>query len=765
MPKRILMMAGLIALGIGALAAQDPPSRVARLNYISGSVSFQPAGVQDWVPATVNRPMTIGDQLWNDDGARSEMHVPGAAIRLSSRTAFEFLNLDDQTVQIKVSEGSIDVRLRRLDQNTSFEIDTPNLAFTLLRPGDYRLDTNPDTFETYVTVRSGQGEITGGGQAFSVNPGQQAYVSGNGQITYQVAPAPGPDEFDQWAESRDRNEDRLVSSRYVSPDVVGYEDLDEYGSWAPASGYGDVWYPRQVAAGWSPYQTGHWAWIEPWGWTWVDDAPWGFAPFHYGRWAYIGNRWGWCPGPIGVGVRPVYAPALVAWVGAGAGFSFGVSFGGGAGVGWFPLGPRDVFIPSYRVSPVYVNRVNITNTRITNINVTNVYNNYQRNGSITNVRYENANVRGALIAVPQNSFASARPVQQYAVRLPANQANQLARARFMTAPAVVPQRDSVLGRPIPAGRSVIAARPPVNLANRAVVAKLAPPPRAVPFAQRQAELARTPGRPLPIQQIRPNTPSARPSPAAVRMAPPAVRVTPRVANVQRPPQPVWRNQAAQRGVSPQAAQPRSASPQVAQPRGASPQAAQPRPQQPAPAARPTPRAEQPTYRPPNATEAPTNPGPASRPNNTRPTYRPGTNETPTNRPNVNPQAEPRPNTQQPTYRPNNNPPRPNVEERRPVPSQQQARPAEPQNSQPRRAEPAPQQQREVQPQQRQETPRYSPPPRQPQPQQREAQPQQREAPQQQRAAPRSYEPPREQQRSQPARESKPSKEKEKDNQR
>lgn len=759
MPKRILMMAALAALGIGALAAQDPPSRVARLNYVSGSVSFQPAGVQDWVPATVNRPMTIGDQLWNDDGARSEMHVPGAAIRLSSRTAFEFLNLDDQTVQIKLSEGSVDVRLRRLDENTSFEIDTPNLAFTLLRPGDYRIDTNPDTFETYVTVRSGQGEITGGGQAFSVNPGQQAYVSGNGQITYEVAPAPGPDEFDQWTESRDRTEDRLVSSRYVSPEVVGYEDLDQYGSWAPAPDYGDVWYPRQVAAGWAPYHNGHWAWIEPWGWTWVDDAPWGFAPFHYGRWAYIGNRWGWCPGPIGVAVRPVYAPALVAWVGGGAGFSFGVSFGGGAGVGWFPLGPRDVFIPSYRVSPAYVNRVNITNTRVTNVYVTNVYNNYQRNGSITNIRYANANVRGAMIAVPQNSFASARPVQQYAVRVPANQMNQIARARFTAAPAVVPQRDSVLGRPVQ-GRPVIAARPPVTLANRTVVARLAPPPRAVPFAQRQAELARTPGRPLPIQQIRPGHAAASPSAATVRMAPPAVRVNPRVANVQRPAQPVWRNQAAQqpRGVSPQAAQPRGVSPQVAQPRGVSPQVA--RPQQPVPAARPAPQVQQPSYRPPirpNTNEAPANrpanPGPASRPNGERPTYRPGTNETPVNRPNVNPQAEPRPNVQQPTYRPNNNPPRPNVEERRPVPSQQQPRPAEPQNVQPRRVEPAPQQ--------RQETPRYSPPPRpaQPQPQQREARP----AQPQQREAPRSYEPPRGEQHAPPARESKPSKEK--DNQR
>ena len=92
--------------------------------------------------------------------------------------------------------------------------------------------------------------------------------------------------------------------------------------------------------GWAPYRYGHWAWVNPWGWTWVDDAPWGYAPFHYGRWVFVGGAWGWVPGPVvGRKWRPVYSPALVAWAG---GPSFGVSIGIGAGpaVGWFALGPR-----------------------------------------------------------------------------------------------------------------------------------------------------------------------------------------------------------------------------------------------------------------------------------------------------------------------------------------------------------------------------------------------------------------------------------------
>src|ERR1700736_2976160 len=120
---------------VGVLAAQDPPSSVGRLNYISGSVSFQPGGVNDWVPATINRPLTVGDQLYADADARAEIQVPGAAFRLGSQTAFEFMNLDDRNVQVRLSEGTLNIRVLRLEANV--EVDTPNLAFQIVRPGVY----------------------------------------------------------------------------------------------------------------------------------------------------------------------------------------------------------------------------------------------------------------------------------------------------------------------------------------------------------------------------------------------------------------------------------------------------------------------------------------------------------------------------------------------------------------------------------------------------------------------------------------------------
>ena len=172
------------------------------------------------------------------------------------------------------------------------------------------------------------------------------------------------------------------TAQYVAPEVTGYEDLEANGSWSSEPEYGEVWTPRVVAVDWSPYRYGRWVWVGPWGWTWVDDAPWGYAPFHYGRWAHVRNRWCWVPGPRHV--RAVYAPALVGWVGT-PGVSVSVSVGGGGGVAWFPLGPREVYVPARRFSPRYVERVNVTNTVIVNKTyITNVYNNRVRNVTYRN---------------------------------------------------------------------------------------------------------------------------------------------------------------------------------------------------------------------------------------------------------------------------------------------------------------------------------------------------------------------------------------------
>jgi hypothetical protein len=494
----------------------DPPSRVARLSQVSGSVSFNPAGTDDWVDAVLNRPMTTGDKLWADNNSRAELHLGSASLRIAPSTGFSFLNLTDDTTQIEVTEGTLRIRVKRLENNETFEIDTPNLAFSILRPGVYKINVNQGGDVTLVEVRDGQGEVTGGGSAYTVHAGEIGTFSGTDQLSADVDRGYDDDDFEQWCADRDRHEDRSVSARYVSDDVIGYDDLDDNGGWRDVPDYGHVWFPHVTVVGWAPYRYGHWVWISPWGWTWVDDEPWGFAPFHYGRWVAVGGVWGWIPAPrpvVGVAyVRPVYAPALVAWVG-GPHFSVGVGVGAGP-VGWFPLGPREVFVPSYRVSERYVTRVNVTNTTVTNVVVHNYYNNVivNKNVTVTNVTYVN---RRAVTATSGTVFTSAQPVGRNIVRV---DQREVERATVVaTTPTVAPQQRSVLG----AGAAA-RVRPPAAVVQRTVVAKTAPPP-ARPSFNRQSEMIRANGgRPISVKEERQvAAQSSQETRPAVRVAPPA----------------------------------------------------------------------------------------------------------------------------------------------------------------------------------------------------------------------------------------------------
>ncbi|HKC46453.1 MAG TPA: DUF6600 domain-containing protein [Gemmatimonadales bacterium] len=457
----------------------DPPSRVARLSYISGSVSFRPGDVNDWTDATVNYPLRNGDHLWTDSDARAEISLGSTVIRLDQWTAFAFLALDDRTAQIDLSEGSIDVRVRRLDERGLFEIDTPNGAVTLERPGTYRVDVDSSGDTTIVTVRGGAAEVTASGSAFSVEAGEVGVLSGRDAPSYDITDASPPDNWERWSASRDRRWDDSRSTRYVSPDMVGYEDLDDYGDWRDGGSYGPLWVPRDVDAGWAPYRYGHWAWVEPWGWTWVDDAPWGFAPFHYGRWVWFSDRWAWVPGRVVA--RPVYAPALVAFVG-GPNWSVSLAAGGAGGVAWFPLGPDEVYVPAYRVSPTYVRNVNVTNVNVTNINVTNI--------DVTRVRYRNREVDGAVTSVSEENFVGARPVGRNAVIVPRERMREA--VVVGSAAPLAPTRVSVLAQPGP----MRVRRPPETVVERQVVVKTPPPPAPVPFSVKEPVLRRQPGRPL-----------------------------------------------------------------------------------------------------------------------------------------------------------------------------------------------------------------------------------------------------------------------------
>ena len=542
---RILMASFTACMLLGVpLTAQeantDPPGRTARLSYTEGAVSFEPAGENDWSQATLNYPLTTGDRLWTDNDARAELETGNVAIRMSAQTDLTTTNLTDQLIQLGLAQGTLRVRVYDMRSENEVEIDTPSAAFTITRPGDYRVDTFPDQNVTLLTVNAGEAQITGNGLNQTVASGQAVKLTGTTQVALNTVVPPGPDSFDEWCASRDQKYLSARSRQYVNPHVPGYYDLDPYGSWEVVE-YGPIWYPAGLPVGWYPYRFGRWVWVEPWGWTWLGEEAWGFAPYHYGRWVQIGPRWGWLPGPIAV--APIYGPAFVAFIG-GAGFSVGFAVGGVAA--WFPLGPGEPFYPWYHHSDVYLRQVNVTNVR--NINVTNITN----ISNINNVHYRYQTTAATVVSA--NAFRNSEPVSRNLLKV---DPQQLAKAQVIPHPQVNPTSRAIAVGPsthpsIPAQRPAIAQhasvateRPPVpanpvrtpapaerpvpqpSVSERAnvatpprtpppagndpnrigppstrppLVAKTPPPQQKIPYQQREPAMQQHPGRPLEPQQ-------------------------------------------------------------------------------------------------------------------------------------------------------------------------------------------------------------------------------------------------------------------------
>jgi len=562
------LLSGVALLAIaGTAAAQnpsDPPARVGRLSYLEGSVSYHDSQQDSWSKAAVNTPVTTGDSLWTDPSGHDEVSIGATSVRMDGNTQLDVLALDDSQIKMQLDQGRLDIKTFALTSGQPYQIVTPRGTVTLQDKGDYYIHAGSTDDPTLLGVRSGAAQIqTPNGQVLAVRAGEVGEVTGADNALQLTTVHSAPPAMPTYWAQRDQ-QITYAQPQYLSQDVTGYEDMQAYGAWNADPDYGQVWYPNSTPAGWAPYTTGSWSYVQPWGWTWVDSQPWGFAPYHYGRWAQRNNRWGWVPPDRQQ--HSVYAPALVAFVG---GLELGVALGeqNRSPVGWFPLGPREAYVPPYTSDRTYYQRLNAS-ARVPDPALNDRWQRAERHEALTaNQPNEPLMNRRFATVVSADDFARSRPVQQAAIKVSAD--------KLASAPVA-----SVSAPPAP-NRSIAPASPQAT-ANRAPAAQAQapgnPPTAQTRFANTEeiarpaAERGSAPGPKIAAHTAGPNATTN--ATVNTNIAPPAL--APRVGT---PPPRL-------QGERTPAATPSGPTPSVPQANRAEPNRVEPQVQHPAPAAPP-----------------------------------------------------------------------------------------------------------------------------------------------------------------------------------
>ena len=434
-----------------APAGGEPPAVVGRIAEVSGTVSHKAAAATEWEKADRNWPIVVGDAIYAAGDGQARLEIGMALVTVRPNAVVDLAALDDRSVSLRADSGTATVATPVGGE--AFTLLTPRGGAALGPDGLYRISAGDESAPTEIAVCRG-GVVLADGQT-RLREGEMAVLSGDPaapQARIAAAPPGGCD-------AAPLQEARLPPK--VSRRLTGIRDLAERGRWSHAANGADVWFPDDVGDSWAPYRNGRWNWVAPWGWTWVDDAPWGFAPFHYGRWSEIDGRWGWLPGEYVE--RPVYAPALVAFI---APPPDAVVVGGPEPVfGWVPLGPTEVYRPYYVTPGIdYARRVNL------------------------NVAGVGAATIGALIAAPLAVAALSNRRVATVVPLAALNGGR------PVAPAILQTKPQVLAStPVQPGGQPPMPRPPGTLRVPSVPgARVAAPPRPIP------PLAVRPGAPLGV---------------------------------------------------------------------------------------------------------------------------------------------------------------------------------------------------------------------------------------------------------------------------
>ena len=425
-----------------AAPATAPPGRVGQVALVSGKVGFRGPGDAVWSDAEINDPVAAGVSLRTDPQARAVIQFGSDTVALAGSSEIVVAELDDRMAEIAVRRGRVDLDVPQLGKGESIEIDFPRGGVWLRQPGRYDINAGGGDQPPWIAAFTGSARFVGDGADIPVKAGDRVLLTGSGAAGITTEPA-SADEFAIWCGGQIVDQTRLATAYFVSPSMTGSAALDAAGSWKADGKHGVVWVPNALPADWAPYRYGHWRWLAPWGWNWVDDQPWGFAPSHYGRWAFLDQHWIWRPGRYTA--YPNYMPAVVAFLGTpGVGLSF--AEGSGPAVAWFPLAPGEVYWPSYTGDLDYIRALNAGD--IADVGVIRVRDDGEPAAEIANAHFAN---RQFASVVPRPVFVGGQSAAPALLQLPPE--------RLQNAPAIMgsPQ----ISPPAPPDLARIAAAPAV----------------------------------------------------------------------------------------------------------------------------------------------------------------------------------------------------------------------------------------------------------------------------------------------------------------
>jgi hypothetical protein len=328
----LLLLMPLIFLNVNVTFAfeddeiPEVTAKVARISFIRGEAQIKRVDSKDWEKAVQNLPLVEGDQIATDSNSRLEIQFDTQKyLRLDENSYLKISTLRDEGIAVSLPQGIMSVRLLEFDKDRSyFEIDAPQTTVSVQKYGLYRIDSGDrNNSEVRVAVTdNGQAKIYSDNSGFTLKNGRSAkiFLDGNNQGEWETSDASRyVDEFDNWVLDRDaKTAKRLQQAnydKYYDRDMYGAEDLNDYGEWIYTKKYGNVWRPYRSSLSnyrdWSPYRYGHWRYIPPFGWTWVNDESWGWATYHHGRWIYDDGDWCWTPYTYYRPSRSWWFPALV----------------------------------------------------------------------------------------------------------------------------------------------------------------------------------------------------------------------------------------------------------------------------------------------------------------------------------------------------------------------------------------------------------------------------------------------------------------------